>query len=260
MSLLWSRLNKSWFVAAIAVGMAVSLGQIIVNCYTGMANIDSPYTRWLSINTDSSATTIFFILLPFLASIPAGNMLKEDLDSGLFNKFKLQVPVARLIMQYAAMAFMTGFVTIMIPMLFNLLGYLLILPNFKPDNLLNINIGVFNFNTMLVSLYYSHPFVHACLNILLASVWGGLFSVFVLVNSVWIRNRFASLSTALVLELILMELDAVLPIDDMPSISPTDFLPENGSRPLLWLTALMTIALAAYCMGMYKLACRRAVM
>ena len=158
MSLLWSRLNKRWFVAAIAVGMAVGLGQIIVNCYTGMANIDSPYTRWLSINTDSSATTIFFILLPFLASIPAGNMLKEDLDSGLFNKFKLQVPVARLIMQYAAMAFMTGFVTIMIPLLLNLLGYLLILPNFKPDNLLNINIGVFNFNTMLVSLYYSASF------------------------------------------------------------------------------------------------------
>ncbi|MGZ1132048.1 hypothetical protein ACXO2Y_05895 [Lactobacillus delbrueckii subsp. bulgaricus] len=68
------------------------------------------------------------------------------------------------------------------------------------------------------------------------------------------------MSTALVLELILMELDTVLPIDDMPSISPTDFLPELGDRPLLWLTALMTIMLAAYCMGMYKLACRRAVL
>ena len=41
MSLLWSRLNKRWFVAAIAVGMAVGLGQIIINCYTGMADIDS---------------------------------------------------------------------------------------------------------------------------------------------------------------------------------------------------------------------------
>ena len=43
-------------------------------------------------------------------------------------------------------------------MLFNLL-YLLILPNFKPDNLLNINIG-FNFNTMLVLYYSHHLFTH----------------------------------------------------------------------------------------------------
>ena len=254
MKFLWSRLNKLWLFLALAIGISISVVQCIVSTSKNILATNSPYTMWISIDGFTFVPTIFFILLPLIASLPASTLLKEDFTNGYFYKLKMGKSIKQILLGYLEIAFMTGFIVIAVPLLFNFLSWFMILPNVKPDNLLNINIGARNFTMLFVSLYYSHPFVHAILSIIFSSLWGGLFAVFAMVTSLWIKNKFAAMCTGLVLQIILLLMNATIHLPYFISYSPADFLRElPGIMTNIYVVVFMTAILLLYCMIMFHL-------
>ena len=251
MKFLWSRLNKLWLFLALAIGLSISLVQCAVSASKNIPAANSPYTMWISIDGFTFVPTIFFILLPLIASLPASTLLKEDFTNGYFYKLKMGKSIKQILATYLGIAFMTGFIVIAVPLLFNFLSWFMILPNVKPDNLLNINIGARNFTMLFVSLYYSHPFVHAILSIIFSSLWGGLFSVFAMVTSLWIKNKFAAMCTGLVLQIILLLMNATIHLPYFISYSPADFLRELPGTANIYVVVFMTAILLLYCMIMF---------
>ncbi|CAM3136441.1 hypothetical protein SAMN04487792_1397 [Lactobacillus bombicola] len=162
MNVLWSRLAKRWLILAIIIALIISFLQFVT--LTKIPIEDSPYTRWLSIDSFNFAPIVFFILLPIFSSLPASIMLKEDYDSGLLYKWKLQKSIKQVLFDYIKIAFITGFIVTALALSANLFSWFMILPNIKPDNLLNKNILVINFNTLFVSLYYTHLYssIYTC--------------------------------------------------------------------------------------------------
>lgn len=126
MKFLWFRIPKKWLCFSLCLGILISIQQLFQLMGT-IPITDSPYTRWISVNRDL-ASTVFFILLPFSASIPAGILLKRDLDIGLLSKIQLTIPTRKILFKYAEFAFIAGAIVIMIPLLLNLLTYFLFLP------------------------------------------------------------------------------------------------------------------------------------
>ncbi|MDF7681916.1 hypothetical protein PT287_00070 [Lactobacillus sp. ESL0679] len=258
MKFLYSRLNKRWLLLALTIGLLVCIAQFLLQGQIPVE--DTPYTRWLGIDPFSFTSTIFFILLPLIASLPAGIMLKEDQDSGLLAKFKLNNTLQNVLSKYMFIAFISGFVVIALPLLVNLTLWLLRLPNIKPDNLLNGRALIININTFFVSLYYTHPFVHSVLAILFAGIWGGLFAVFVMVTSIWINNRFVALCSSLILQIAIFVLNSFIKLPNNISYSPADFL-HNGpvTNVSLAVTGIVTLLMIVYCFVMLFLARKRLV-
>lgn len=247
MQYFYLRFKKKWFLLAFFLTMVICLAQL-VQLLEEIPFIDSPYERWFSVDTFHFLPKIFFILLPIFATLPAGNLLKEDLDNGMFAKLKLQIPLYKLMGNYVLVAFLTGALVIAVPLLINLLSYFLFLPNVKPDNLLNGNILFINKRSLLVSLYYQHPFLHALLSIVFTAVWSGIFAVFAVVSSVWIKNRFVSLCSSFILQIVIFALDLVITLPQDFSFSPVNFLPELATTNIsLGITIIMTCLLIGYC-------------
>lgn len=177
LSFLSLRLPKKRLWLAVSIALAISCLQM-----TQILNFipvgESPYTRWLSIDPFNFTPILFFILLPLIASIPAGSLLKNDADSGLLAKVKLHSPFQKVIRSYVGIAFLSGFTIIAIALLINLLFYFTIFPNIRPDNLLNSNILLINQNTMLVGLYYAHPLIRSSMLLYRSylPVYGAVFS------------------------------------------------------------------------------------
>ncbi|MDF7638424.1 hypothetical protein PT285_03110 [Lactobacillus sp. ESL0791] len=258
MRFLYVRLSKRALWLALVIGLIISFAQFFLVKQIPLE--DTPYTQWLGIDSFGFTPIVFFVLLPLIASLPAGVMLKDDVDNGLFAKFKLRNTLQHALLKYAAVTFITGFVVIVIPLLINLLLWLLRLPNIRPDNLLNKRALIININTMLVSLYYSHPFIHALLAILFAGVWGGLFALFVMVTSLWVSNRFVAVSSGLVLQIAIFVLNSFIKLPGDVSYSPADFL-HNGAvtNVSLPVTAIVTLLMVVYCMAMLILDKKRLV-
>ena len=236
---------------ALAIGLSISVVQCAVSVSKNIPATNSPYTMWMSIDGFTFVPTIFFILLPLIASLPASTLLKEDFANGYFYKLKMGKSIKQILLGYLKIAFMTGFIVIAVPLLFNFLSWFMILPNIKPDNLLNINIGAMNFTMLFVSLYYSHPVVHAILSIIFSSLWGGLFSVFAMVTSLWIKNKFAAMCTGLVLQIVLLLMNATIHLPYFISYSPADFLRELPGTTNIYVVVFMTAILLLYCMIMF---------
>lgn len=252
MHYLWSRLNKKWLLLALVIGIVISFLQLLQVLKPIPAN-SSPFTYWLSIDPFNFSAIIFFLLLPFFASLPAGIIIKNDIESGMLYKFKIRNSLKTVLFDYTILSFLIGFIVVAIPLLINFFSWFMVLPNVKPDNLLNKNILVINFNCIFVTLYYSHPFVHAILSILFASFWGGLFSVFTTVTSLWIKNKFSALCSSLVLQIVLLLSNAVIKLPNLISYAPADFLHEAAPDKNLSLltTCVVTSLMIAYCLILF---------
>jgi hypothetical protein len=252
------RISKKQFLLSIGIGIAISIFQIfsIMSQEILKNNVfhESPYTQWLSIDPFGFLSVLFFVLLPLIAAIPAAGLLRQDLNSGFFNQVKLYNPLGKVIRSYAITSFVMGFIAILIPLAINFAIYFTLLPNVIPDNLLNDNLLIFTKNTLFVSLYYTHPFIHAVLSMLFASFWGGLFSAFATGVSLWISNIFLVIASGLLLQIMLLVLNMLIPIGDDISFAPFDFLKEKSDTNLsLGVTAVMTILMIVCIIGLFKI-------
>jgi len=259
MKFLWSRLNKSWLLLALFVGLSLSFLQII-NGVSRVTPFDSPYTKWLGIDPFTFLPIVFFILLPLIASIPASVLLKDDFTNGLFYKLKMEKSVKHILYEYVNFSFIAGFFVIAVSLLVNFITWFMILLNIRPDNLLNKNIAALNLDVLFVSLYYAHPFIHGILSILFASAWSGIFSVIVTVSSLWLKNRFVAMCSGLILQIGVMLINKILPLANFISYSPADFLREEAnSNVSLLVVGIVTMIAVLYCMIMFHLDEKRLV-
>lgn len=229
------RINKQSIILSLTIGLLLSGLQIIQSLIPimkfGNLFLESPYTRWISIDPFNFSPIILFVLLPLIASIPSGNILKEDLDSGIFMHIKSKFNLNQIIFGYGIFTFISGFISIFIILTTNLLTYFIFLPNIKPDFLINENLLIIRENTLLVELFYEHPFVHGLLSILLTSIWGGLFAILTCAFSIWIKGKFLSLFSATIFQIFIMLLNMFLKLPHFVSYVPFDFLRETSPSP-----------------------------
>ncbi|WP_439443475.1 hypothetical protein ACSMFR_00635 [Listeria aquatica] len=250
---IFRRINRRYFFALLLLILLIPLFQIYPSISLATENhfLDSPYTRWMSIDPFNTMSAIFFILLPLIAALPAGSLLRKDIDSGFIYQSLIKSNVRQVLRSYLSISFGLGFIVVLIPLAVNFGLYFFLFPNIVPDNLLNSNLLIIHQNTLFVTLYYSHPFLHAALSILWSAFWGGLFSLFVTASSLWIKNTFIALMSGLVLQIILLIISSFLPTLKTGSLAPFEFTRETAlTTNIKWLPILV-ILFALLCYSAY---------
>ncbi|NYZ59815.1 hypothetical protein EO246_11810 [Lactococcus lactis] len=262
------RLQKKMIGASLLIGLAICLIQFyqIINNYLlygmGAAHVlnDSPYSNWIGIDSFNFSPILFFLLIPIIASIPAATLLRQDINNQFILQLKIRKSLKQIIWSYAGVAFITGFIVIMIPLLINFSSYFFILPNIKPDDMINANLAIINKNTLLVSLYYTHPFWHAMIAIIVTSLWGGLFSLFTFATSLFIKNKFVALSSGLMLQIVLLLVNSIIKFPKLGSYAPFDFLKETNNADVnLSTVAVVTFIMIIVSLSLIKWGGKRSV-
>lgn len=258
------RFPIKFFVFSLLLGTIISLFHIyqVVVSKSIATNIwsESPYTSWIGIDGFNFSAILFFFLIPFIASIPCSTLLRQDINNRFFIQLKIRKSIDNIIWSYALIAFIFGFIVIIIPLLINFITLFAFLPNVKPDDFINQNLLIINQDTLFVSLYYNHPFIHAIISILFASIWGGLFSLFTFTCSFFIKNKFVALCSGLVLQIVLFIVEFCIKLPDGISYAPFNFLKEtNGADVNIYITGIVTILLFLYCIVMIIFGGKRSV-
>lgn len=262
------RLQKKMIGASLLIGVVICMLQFyqVINNYLlyGMdaARIfsESPYTTWIGIDPFNFSPILFFLLIPIIASVPTATLLRQDINNRFIVQLKLRKSLKQVIWGYATIAFIAGFIVIAIPLLINFGSYFFILPNVKPDDMINSNLAIMNKNTLLVSLYYTHPFVHALLAIVFTSFWGGLFSLFTFTSSLFIKNKFVALCSGLMLQIILLLVNSLVKLPKDIGYAPFNFLKEtNGANVSLVTVSVITVIMIASCLSLIKWGGKRSI-
>lgn len=256
-SFLKERIPKNTLIFSIILGLLISLIQIYqqVHGYSPQDNVfgDSPYTLWLSVDPFNFSPMVFFILVPLLASISTATLLRSDINNRFIIQLKIRRKISQIVKSYALLSFFTGFIAIIVPLLINFSLMFLFFPNINPDPLINSNLAVMNQNTLFVSMYYTHPFIHAILSIIFASFWGGLFALFTFVSTFFIKNVFVGLCSSFFLQIFLLILNFILKLPNDVSYVPMNFIRvTNSANVNIFVVLISSILMFFYCLAIIK--------
>lgn len=244
------RLSKKLIILTIGMGLSLSILQLAQSINSDLLknNIfhDSPYSKWFSIDPFNFSPVIFFLILPMLASMPVSMILHEDMKSGILNQLRSKYKLKSILSGYAVVSFIVGFCAVFIPLALNFITYLLLLPNIRPDNLVNSNMLIVGRNTLFVSIFYQHPLIHVISSIVWSSFWGGLFTIFAVGVSIWAKNKYLALFSGLILQMFLLILNTFLNLSKLGSYVPKDFLSETSAtnidlRLVVGITAIFIV-------------------
>jgi len=215
----------------------------------------TPYSEWFGTGL-SVLSSVFFITLPILASLPFSDTYLKDRQTGYFTAILSKGKTGRYFAGLYFYNFLAAALISAIPLLVNLYFSFMILPDVKPDPIVNNRLYLSPDATFFQPLYYSYPLLHIFFYILLVALFSGMFASLSLSLSFYVNNRFLALTGSF---LIVMVLTLVLQGFGKYGWVPSDFLrqfaTDSVSFPVaaaIFLTGMLASA-AAYLYGVKKL-------
>jgi len=259
LGMIWHRLNRRWLIVAFGLAVSLAMGQFLQKLPRLSGHNPfflSPYTEWLGIDNFSALAMAYYLLLPLLAVLPVGSLLQQDLRNGFHYQLRMKRSVKAIFRGYFGWSFILGGLVVSVPLVMNLLAYLLVLPNLQPDNLLHSNVLVVQDNTINVGLYYAHPFWHAMLSIGLVFVWGALLSCLVTGLSFFTTKPLVAFGSLVFGQIGLLMVDA---FNWLPhSLAPANLLKESANASVTGLTmVVLTLGLGVVTLGVMAVGWRR---
>ncbi|MEK4504326.1 hypothetical protein [Bacillus mycoides] len=239
----FTRIHNKHLYLSLLIGFSICFLQLIFSVISASHFLHpadsffSPYTKWIGIDLISSFKTMYYFLLPLIATIGVGNIIQQDKNNGFLYVSLSKTNEKKYFTTFFFTSFLIGFIVITLPLLFNFLAAFLFLPNVPVDPIINSNIGLSVTSTFFPDLYFSHPFIHVLFYIALSGFFGGIFSLLSVSFSFYYNNQFSVLIIGFIIQIVLTILNLFISFP----ISPMFFLPEiqtihHGS--LLYITIL----------------------
>jgi len=267
---LWKALHNPMFYSALIIGCLITSINFVENCVTAKTLSEiilaedhtgsrspwgfSLFLLWMPVNEISYGKSLFYLVWPIIAAMPFGWSYHQERKSGLYIQAVSRIGRRGCFVAKYVAVFVSGGLTVSIPVLFNLLTNAMICPYVVPDisNLVQISDGYF-----LSELYFSVPWVYALIwcgvEFLLGGAAAGLCFV------VGAKLRF-QLMTILTPFSILIVLDGICTAIRSRSywnleLSPLQLaaaVPRNANPEWVVLTAFITLSIAGFGIGYWQ--------
>ncbi len=176
----------------------------MINIDKGNGWIACSYEYWIEAYFFSPYSLAFFLLLPILAAFPYGASYFYDIKSGYIKSEIIRSSkTSYYFSKYIAIS-VSSFLIIVIPLLLNLFLAMTELPSNIPD----IASGTSSITncSILSSLYYSYPLIHALFFIILGGIFGSLFGLISFIISDFTENSIVVLLFPFILNIFLLAL------------------------------------------------------
>ena len=140
-------------VLSMLIGTVLGIAHVIREIIPAYrANLTNFYNEFPILSPHSAAETwmagspsnlegfIFFLILPILASLPFGTSYFEDCKEGVIKNIYMRTKREDYLKAKYAAAFLSGGIAVLVPLIFNLMCSLVLLPNLAPLSTMGDNI------------------------------------------------------------------------------------------------------------------------
>ncbi|WP_439443192.1 hypothetical protein ACSMFR_12195 [Listeria aquatica] len=234
-------LHKRSFQIALLIGTLLSLFYLIADVFPNRLYGGSPYTRWIESFTGSEVPQLLFMLMPIISAMAAADIYAVDKKNGFFAHIYTKNLRKKYFINLYGYNFLFAGLIFVFPLLLNIYGCFMLLPNHPPDLLVTTSEAVPQMfsTTLFPALYYAHPFLHILLYVGIAFLSAGMYAAIALSVSFFVKSSFLIFLSAFIIDYIWTYL---IPIDLNDSISyfPTVFS-RQISTPILSFEIMLVV-------------------
>ncbi len=190
----------------------------------------SPYTYWISGDYQYPMTSLFYLLLPLMASLAFSWSFFMEKKSGYIKNVVTRTKKTHYFLAKYIAVFLSGGAVIAFPLIINFLTVACFIPAYQPDIYYNIYYKMsYHF---LSELFYSSPLLYVIYVMVLDFVFSGLIATASMALAFFVRNRFAVVLLPFLLLLGIQYIQDTLYDTFQMTISPIDFLKAYDSGPI----------------------------
>lgn len=219
---------------ALLVGMAIVLWHQYQHVWASeieMYNFFCPeslFYRWIGASCFPMQSYLYYLILPVLASLPAGVSYFEDLHTGYYRNMYLRNQKKEYLMAKYIAAFVAGGIAVTLPLIVSLYLTAMRFPALAPEPIMSFGPDR---NSVGFSLYYSHPWLHTILFLVLDFIFAGGLAGIALLATFFTNYKFAALITPFVCCYFVFSLDNLFGSNNF---SPNYFLIPGFERNNIW--------------------------
>ena len=206
----------------------------------GLIPMPNPYENWIEADFFCQYSLAFFLMLPLLAAFPYGVSYFDDVKTGYAKSILTRSDKKSYYASKCGAVAVSAFLVLVIPLLLNFFLASTRLPLIAPD--ISASVSGIRQQSVLWSLYYSHPFLHTMIFIVLGGVFGVLFAFISFIISDLAEHSIVALLFPFILNVFLL---AVFDTLNYSEASPIYFL-RSGWEVSNW---YIIIAYAAVILG-----------
>ena len=195
---LYRAFHSRTFLISLLIGSVICALDLIM--FSILVGFGGRYLAQAWIGTDYlfAYNQMFYILLPVLACLPYGGSLYTDIKTG-YDK-NICVKSSRLNYAFAksVSVFLSGFVSVCLPLAMNLFIAAGLYPNFIPERLNATSIPLDDVY-LFAAIYDKHPAIYCLIYILVDSLFAGAMALTSLSLTVKVKSSFTAVVTPMVL-------------------------------------------------------------
>ncbi len=201
---LYRAFHSRTFFISFFIGIVICFADLIAYYFQfGINNIKQMYLiqAWIGTNYQFAYNMMFYILLPVLACLPYGGSLYMDMKTGYDKNICVKVSRLNYAISKSVAVFLSAVVCVAIPLCLNLFIAAGIFPNFIPERLEGLSIGIMERN-LFAEIYSTYPAVHCLIYIAIDSLFAGVIALTSLSLSKVVKSHFTAVVTPMVIYII----------------------------------------------------------
>lgn len=202
----------------------------------------SPYTNWIGGDYQYPMTSLFYLLLPLMASLAFGWSFCMEKKSGYIKNIVTRTKKIHYFLAKYIAVFLSGGTVIVIPLIVNFLTVACFIPAYHPDIFYSIYYKMdYHY---LSEFFYSSPLLYIIYIMVLDFVFSGLIATVSMALTFFVKNRFAVVLLPFLSLLGIQYLQDTLTNTFQVSFSLIEFLKGYAMQPVIgWIILLWIIIL-----------------
>lgn len=208
----------------------------------------SLFSTWMGNELFPIQSYIFYLILPLLAVLPFGSSFFEDIKSGYIINVCTRVEKKIYFKAKYLAVFLSGGVTVVAPLLLNLVLSSMFMPAFIPDN---GTVGTISPTTMAYEVFFTHPLVYVLMFIVIDFIFAGVMATLALSYTYFTEHRFGVMIVSFVFYFFIYSLTNLIDKTDYSLFFMLNGGANNNYLPVYILYFLLFFALS-YVIFMWK--------
>lgn len=195
--------RSSGFLVSCLIGVAICILDLVVFCKVFWLDLNEKIVLQVWIGTDYQLAfnNLYYVLLPILAALPFGASYYQDLKTGYVKNVCIKISRKEYFAAKSIATFLSAQVAVMMPLLFNLILSMGIVPLRVPEKLTFLNAGILD-RSLFAKIFYTTPLLYCILFILLDGLFAGILSLYSICIAEWVESAFSAIATPFVVYII----------------------------------------------------------
>ncbi|MEB7067230.1 hypothetical protein NEM27_11275 [Mammaliicoccus sciuri] len=185
----------------------ISISHIIyINLTIGKTNLIeyTPYSKWILLDSMGGFGTLYLLIMPLAISIGVSDIFIQDKNNNLLDYVQLNYSNYESDFLKIFYSSLVVFILVVTSLLINVFGMFLILPDISPDRIFNKLIGIDEFNTFFVPIYYDYPNIFIMIYIFLVAIWACIMNIFSITLSIYSKKRILAMIGSFIFQILLI--------------------------------------------------------